>query len=66
MHADIESPTGCNSGNDAPHASVACVQRGRNAQPDGGCSMFGGNPLIGTKRSTPVCGNEAKRPRVYG
>ena len=45
---------------------MACGQRARNAQPDGGLSMFGGAPGIGVSRSRPSAGMLARRPCVYG
>ena len=49
-HAEYMSPTWVRTGISPAHASMAYGQRARNAQPDGGASMFGGAPGIGMRR----------------
>src|SRR4051812_14119223 len=66
MHAVSRSPNGSSSGRPRAHSSMAWGQRARNAQPDGGMSMFGGAPGIGVNRSRPKAGRLASNPRVYG
>ena len=53
MHADSALPTGRSSGRSPAQASIAYGHRVRNAQPDGGRSMLGGEPGIGTSRLEP-------------
>ena len=54
------SPNGRSSGMSPAHTSSANAHRGRNAQPDGGRSMFGGDPAIGVSRSRPESGQRAR------
>ncbi|MEY2766713.1 MAG: hypothetical protein RI912_375, partial [Actinomycetota bacterium] len=65
MHDVSVAPTRTSSFPADAQASVACSQRARNAQPDGGEIMFGGAPMMGFNRSRFALGSEERRPRVY-
>src|SRR5262249_30246207 len=55
-------------GASARQRSIACAQRGANAQPGGSAARSGGCPSIAVSHSVsaPSRGTEASRARVYG